>query len=303
MTVSQAVVLASGLSLVESPRWQGGALWFADWGPGEILRLQPGGGTSVVARAAAPPLSLDFLPDGRMLVVAAGERRIMRVEPGGGFSTYADLAGLPAAGWNEIVVDGRANAYVNGGNLEPMAEGKAPGLVALVTPDGRARQVADDIAFPNGMAVTPDNRTLIVAESWRNRLTAFEIAADGSLAGRRVWADVAGAPDGVCLDLEGACWLASVPLGRCLRVAEGGRVLDDVPIDRGAFACMLGGDDRRTLFITAARWFGMDRMAEMKGTGQVLAVAVEVPGAGWPWSGPQLSPPGGPEGASQPFAQ
>ena len=279
---AELVVLASGFSLVECPRWREGALWFAEWGPGEILRLDPDGRMSVAARAGAPPLSFDFLPDGRMLVVAAGERRLLRLGAAGALEPHADLSHLPAMGWNEIVVDGRGNTYVNGGGLGPAAGGAAPGVIALVTPDGRARQVADDIAFPNGRAVTTDNATLIIAESWRSRLTAFDIGPDGDLSGRRVWADLPGAPDGICLDAEGACWVASVPLGACLRVGEGGKPLGEVKLDRGAFACVLGGPDRRTLYITAARWFGMDRMSEMDGTGKVLAARAAVAGVGWP---------------------
>jgi sugar lactone lactonase YvrE len=156
-----------------------------------------------------------------------------------------------------------------------------PGAIVLVKPGSTVQEVADDLAFPNGMAVTPDNATLIIAESWRGCLTAFDIATDGTLSRRRVWAKC-GAPDGICLDSEGACWFADVGAKRCVRVAEGGRVLDKVTLDRGAFACVLGGPDRRTLYITAAEWFGMDRMAEMAGTGQVLAAPAPASGAGWP---------------------
>jgi len=267
--------------LVECPRWAAGALWFADWTSGEILKMAQEGVAEVVARAPAPPLSFDFLPSGEMLVVAAGERSLLRVHQGG-FTPYADLSALPATGWNEIVVDGRGAVYVNGGNADAGDDERASGMIALVGPDGRVRQVADDIAFPNGMAVTADNRTLVVAESWRSRLTAFDIEADGSLSGRRVFADVAGAPDGICLDAEGACWVASVPLHSCQRVADGGHVLDEVMLDRSAFACMLGGRDRRTLYIAAAQWFGMDRMDEMTRTGEILLLEVATPGAGWP---------------------
>jgi sugar lactone lactonase YvrE len=153
----------------------------------------------------------------------------------------------------------------------------------LVTPDGRAEPQSDGFAFPNGMAVTPDNRALILAESHARRLTGFDIAIDGRLSGRRVWADLGeGFPDGICIDATGAVWYADVPNQRCRRVCEGGEVLDEVQLDRGAFACMLGGPDRRTLYVTAARWFGMDRMDEMGGTGQVLSIAAPAPAAGWP---------------------
>jgi sugar lactone lactonase YvrE len=280
--MSDAYIISKDrFSLVECPRWQSDRLWFANWGPGEIRRQNSDGTSDVIVRAAAPPLSFDFLPDGRMIVVAAGERRLLRHERDGKLVQHADLSHFRPTGWNEIVVDGRGNAYVNGGNLDPEVGGRAPGAIVLVRQDSTVEEVADDLAFPNGMAVTPDNATLIIAESWRGCLTAFDIGADGSLSRRRVWAKC-GAPDGICLDSEGACWFADVGAKKCVRVAEGGRVLDEVTLDRGAFACVLGGPDRQTLYITAAEWFGMDRMAEMVGTGQILAARAPAPSAGWP---------------------
>jgi sugar lactone lactonase YvrE len=277
-------VVASGLTLGESARWHDGRFWCADWGPGEIVRFGDDWTREVVAKAPAPPLSFDFLPDGRMLIAPSRGGPMLRREPDGGLVMHADLATVAGHGWNEIVCDERGNTYVNGAGYNAAAgEGFMPGIVALVTPDGRARRVAKDIHFPNGMAVTPDNATLIVAESYGRRLTAFDIAADGGLSGRRVWADLGETPpDGICCDAEGAVWVAEVPGKRCLRVAEGGTVLAQVRADRACFACMLGGPDRRTLYINGAEWLGMDRMAEMQPTGLVLAAAVEVPGAGWP---------------------
>ncbi len=263
----ELTLLVTDRGLVELPRWHAGRLWFADWTAGEILRLGDDGRAEVMARAAAPPLSFDFAADGRMLIVASQAGQLLRREPDGAVTRFADLGG---AGWNEIVVDGRGNAYVNGPSL------------MLVTPDGRAEAQAADFAFPNGMAVTPDNQTLICAESHARRLTAFDIAADGRLSGRRVWADLDGPPDGICIDETGAVWYADVPNAYCRRVREGGEVLDEVKLDRGGFACMLGGPDRRTLYITAASWFGMDRMGEMGGTGRVFSVPAPAGGAGWP---------------------
>jgi sugar lactone lactonase YvrE len=177
-------------------------------------------------------------------------------------------------------VDGRGNAYINGGGFDLMAGEKfAPGIVALVTPDGSARQVADGIAFPNGMIVTPDDSTLIVAESYGKRLTAFDIAPDGSLSNRRVWADLAGGvPDGICLDAEGAIWYGDVPNKRCVRVREGGEVLETIDLDRGCFACALGGANMRTLFMVATEWRGPAHMADGPRTGQILSVEVTAPG-------------------------
>ena len=159
-------------------------------------------------------------------------------------------------------MDGRGNAYINGTGFDARAgDPFAPGIIAMVTPQGVARQVADDIHFPNGMAITPDNSTLVIAESFARRLSAFDIDADGSLSNRRVWADLGdGAPDGICFDAEGAIWYADVPNKRCVRVREGGDVLQTVDVDRGCFACMLGGDDGATLFITAAIWRGFEHM-------------------------------------------
>jgi len=265
--MTEPTVLVTGRGLVESPRWHDGQLWFADWTAGEILQLGAQGGAEVAAKAAAPPLSFDFAADGRMLIVASAAGQLLRREPDGAIAPFADLGGV---GWNEIVVDGRGNTYVNGAQL------------VLITPDGAASVQAEDFAFPNGMAVTLDNKTLIFAESHARRLTAFDIAGDGSLSNRRVWAELDGPPDGICIDDTGAVWYADVPNAYCRRVREGGEVLDEVKLDRGAFACVLGGPGRRTLYITGARWFGMDRMAEMAGTGQVWSVPAPASGVGWP---------------------
>lgn len=267
--MTQLETRLSGRGLLESPRWHEGALWFADWTAGEILRIARDGSLEVKARAAAPPLSFDFASDGRMLIVASGERHLLRRESDGSLAPVAELG--PEGGYNEIVVDGRGNAYVNG-----------PRLV-LITADGRASAQAEGFAFPNGMAVTPDNTTLIVAESWAEQLTGFDIAADGQLSGRRIWAPTPGDhPDGVCIDAEGAVWYADVGARHCRRVAAGGEVLDEIALDRAGFACVLGGATRQTLYITAATWFGMDRMSEMGGSGCVYSAPVAVAGAGWP---------------------
>ena len=162
----------------------------------------------------------------------------------------------------------------------------AAGIVALVTPDGTVRQVADGIAFPNGMVVNAANDTLVVADSYGHQLTAFDIEANGDLSNRRVWADLGdGVPDGICMDADGAIWYADVPNQRCTRVREGGEVLDVIELDRGGFACMLGGEDGKTLFIAAAEWHGFDRMADAGRTGVVLAAPAPLPSAGYPVSG------------------
>ena len=281
-------VLRTGLGLVESPRWHDGRLWFSDWTAGEIIAIDDAGMSELIVRHASLPLCFDFLPDGRPVMVSNQRMALLTLQDDGSLETYADLSALTHFGANDIVVDGRGNAYVNSPNFEfsvgPPESRVQPGFVALVTPDGTTRVVADDIAFPNGMAVTSDNRTLVVADSYRHQLLGFDIAPDGNLSGRRVWADLGdAAPDGICLDAEGAAWYADVPHEQCVRVAEGGRVLATVSLDRGGFACMLGGVDGRRLYVVAARWPGMARLAEdVAWEGQVLRIDVTVPGAGWP---------------------
>ncbi|MFB9983179.1 SMP-30/gluconolactonase/LRE family protein [Mesorhizobium kowhaii] len=280
----QTRLVTEGLAFGESPRWHDGRLWLCNWGTGEIVAVDAGGNSEIVLTVPAVlPYSIDWLPDGRLLVISGREGLLLRQEPDGSLVTHADLRGLSKSPWNEIVVDGRGNIYINGGGPAP-APGQhfGPGTVVLITPDGAIRQVAENIAFANGMAITPDNRTLIIAESHANRLTAFDIVADGSLANRRVWADLDGFPDGICLDAEGAVWYADVPNKHCVRVREGGEVLQTVTIDRGCFACMLGGADRKTLFIVAAEWRGFEHMVSEARTGQVLSVEAPAPGVGWP---------------------
>ena len=284
----EAHVLLTDLVIGESPRWHEHRLWFANWGAGEIVAVDLDGNAEVMAQG--PPglgWSIAWLPDGRLLVTGEG---LARIEPDGSMVAHADLSGLGVDGFNEIVVDGRGNVYVNGGCDFDPGEGNAPGIIALVTPDGSVRKVADGIAFPNGMAVTPDNATLIIAESFAARLTAFDIDADGSLSNRRVWADGVG-PDGICVDAGGAVWTGVAPFGESVvgRVREGGDVLDRVRLDAPCFACMLGGEDRRTLFMLTADWRmdeGFDeniaRLTNGPRTGRVLTAPAPAPGVGWP---------------------
>ncbi|QND65556.1 SMP-30/gluconolactonase/LRE family protein [Mesorhizobium loti] len=280
----KAQIVVGGLAFGESPRWHDGRLWLCNWGTGEIIAVDAGGNKEIVLTVPAVlPYSIDWLPDGRLLVVSGREGLLLRQEADGSLVTHADLRNLSKSPWNEIVVDGRGNIYVNGGGPAPApGEYFGPGTIVLITPDGAVRQVAENIAFANGMAMTPDNKTLIVAESHANRLTAFNIAADGTLSNRRVWADLDGYPDGICLDAEGAAWYADVPNKHCVRVREGGEVLQTVTVDRGCFACMLGGTDRQTLFILAAEWRGFEHMVSDARTGQVFSVEAPAPGIGWP---------------------
>jgi sugar lactone lactonase YvrE len=277
-------VLMTGISFGESPRWHDGRLWFADWGAGELIAVDSGGASEVVARIDSFPFCIDWLPDGRLLVVSAADQAVLRQEPDGSFVRHADLSGLSRHPWNEIAVDGRGNAYVNNIGFDMAGGDFAPGTVALVTPDGSARQVADGIAFPNGMAITPDGSTLIVAESYAAVLTAFDIDADGGLSNRRSFAELGegAAPDGICLDAEGAVWYGDVPNRLCRRVDEGGEVLDTIELDRGCFACALGGEGGRTLFMIARNWEGMESFGEEERSGQVLTAPAPAPRAPTP---------------------
>jgi sugar lactone lactonase YvrE len=279
--------LLTGLAFGESPRWHGDRLWLADWGAKEIIAVDVDGNSEVVARVRFPsfPMCIDWLSDERLVIVSARDGLLLRREPDGSLVPHADVSRLAEKNhpWNEIVVDGRGNAYLNNEGFEFPGGKFAPGSIVLLTPDGSARRVADGIAFPNGMAVTADNSTLIIAESYGKRLTAFDIAADGGLSKGRVWADLdGGVPDGICMDAEGAIWYGDVPNQRCVRVRQGGEVLQTIDLNRGCFACMLGGTDRKTLFMVATEWHGTEHMADGARTGQVLAIEAPAPGAGWP---------------------
>jgi len=270
-----AEVVLDGLVLGESPRWHEGRLWVADWAAHELITLDTSGTRQVVERPTSIPCCIDWLPDGRLLLVSGD--RLLRREPDGTMVAHAELAQLDPHPWNDIAVDGQGNVFVGCIGFDFPGGEFAPGIIAVVTPDGVARTVAEDLAFPNGMVVTPDDSTLIVAESYGNRLTAFDIGAGGALSNRRVWADLGeDHPDGICLDAEGAVWAADVGNKHCVRVREGGQVLQTVDADRGCFACALGGADGRTLYMVTAQWPNDFHTP----TAQVLAVHVTVPSAG-----------------------
>jgi sugar lactone lactonase YvrE len=254
--MSELRTLIDGFTLGESPRWHDGRLWFCDWGAQRVMAVDLDGNGEVMAQLSSFPFCIDWLPDGRLLIVSASDGLLLRMEPDGSLVTHADLSALSDKPWNDIVVDGRGTAYIGNLGFEFPGGDFAPGTIALVTADGSATEVADGVAFPNGMVVTPDNATLILAESYGNKLTAFDIAPDGTLSNRRVWAELGEGvpPDGICLDAEGAVWYAEVPSKRCVRVREGGEVLQTLQLDRGCFACALGGADDQTLYIVAAEF-------------------------------------------------
>ena len=289
--MSEPKVLLSGLRMPESARWHEGRLWFCNWVDRQVVAVGSDGRPEVVVAEATSPqrpmgYSIDWLPDGRLLVTGD---KLRRREPDGSMATHAEQSA------NEIVVDARGNVYVNGADFGMTDVGDRPltstppGYVKLITPDGRLRQVADDIQFPNGMVITPDNQTLIISESFAGQLTAFDIEADGGLSNRRVFAEGL-APDGICLDAEGAVWVGA-GVSSVVRVAEGGEVLQRVQLreHRAPPALMLGGPDRRTLFLMTWEWHAADgadanlqRLASGPRTAEILALPVSVPGAGRP---------------------
>ena len=281
-------VLLDGLAMPESPRWHDGRLWFSNWGTRQIIAVDLDGTSEVVGEGPdGLGWATNWLPDGRLLITGPN---LIRVEPGGSRVLHADLSAISPFGWSEMTVDGRGNVYVNTINFdfaefdEVLNGGAAPGKIALVTPDGQAREVANELAFPNGMVITPDNETLIVGESFAGRLTAFDIEDDGSLSNRRVWADEVG-PDGICLDAEGCIWASSgTMVNDCARIREGGEVLERFEFDRPCFAAMLGGPERRTLFMLTADWRGTEAIEDVveARTGRVFVVDVPVAGVGWP---------------------
>jgi sugar lactone lactonase YvrE len=225
-------------------------------------------------------MCIDFLPDGRLLVVNSAQRRLLRREPDGSLVPHADLSEVSGRPWNDIVVDDRGNAHVNNIGFDFPGGEFAPGLVVVVTPEGHVGLVADGLAFPNGMAITPDGGTLIVAESYANRLTAFDISGDGGLDNRRVWAETPGDhPDGICMDADGAVWYADVGKQHCVRVRQGGEVLATVNLDRGAFACALSRGEDPQLFVVGQNWGGPE---SSEPTGRVVAFPAPAPGAGKP---------------------
>jgi sugar lactone lactonase YvrE len=273
----------SGLAMGESARWHDGRFWCSDWVAGEILAVDLDGTVQLVARSTSFPFCFDWLPDGTMVVTS--ETGLERLETGASDGTgplvpFVDLTSLITGGWNEVIVDPRGNLYVNSPNFDmthgfDFEVGSRSGVIALVTVDGDARLVADGVAFPNGMAISPDGSTLIVAESFASRLGAWDVADDGGLSNRRVWAHVEGGADGICIDDEGMVW-CSTQTG-CVRVREGGEIVQSIPHELFGFSCTLGGVDGRTLFMIANEWNGYENIGKGPRTGRVDRVEVDVP--------------------------
>jgi sugar lactone lactonase YvrE len=283
---TEIATFLTNLAMGESARWHDGRFWCSDWVAGEILATDLDGTSQFVARSDSFPFCFDWLPDNTMAVTAA--TGLERLEPGapgerGSLVPFVDMTSLTGLGWNEVIVDPRGNMYVNSPNFD-MSEGFAfevgskSGVIALVTSDGDARLVANEVAFPNGMAVTADGSTLIVGESFASRLTAWRIEADGTLSNRRVWAPLEHGVDGICIDAEDAVWCATQQ--GCERVREGGEVTHTVRHDLFGFSCALGGTDNRTLFMIANEWTGYENIGKGPGTGRVYTVDVDIPSPG-----------------------
>lgn len=268
--------LMDGIVLGECPRWHDGRLWFSDWGAREMIAVGMYGRHEVIDRFETMPFSFDWLPGGERVAIAG--QTLYRYDKNGVRSPWVDLSPYAEKGWNEVVADGRGNVYVNNVNFDFPGGEFRPGHAALVRPDGSVEIVARDLSFPNGMAVTPDNRTLIVGESFSTTLSAYDIGADGRLGNRRVWAKLNGGPDGITMDQEGCVW--SSAFEKAIRVREGGEVVETIPLDRFCFATMLGGDDGRTLFMVCNEWTGST--ANLTKTGRIYWTRVESPRAGWP---------------------
>jgi sugar lactone lactonase YvrE len=267
------------LGFPEDPRWHEGALWFSDFGQRVVRTVGMDGRLEHVVHVAARPSGLGFMPDDSLLVVSMDDRRLLRFFAGQ-LTEHADLARWSVHACNDMVVSARGDAYVGHMGFDLFARPRkvVPASLLLVRPDGSVSVAADDLLFPNGVVITRDGGTLIVAETMGERLTAFAVLADGRLGKRRVFAELKGrAPDGICLDAEGAVWVADAAGKACVRVREGGQVTDVIATEKGCFACELGGPSGRTLFLCTAE--GFHREAVERGTGSIECVEVEVPSA------------------------
>lgn len=277
----ETTILIDGLMFPEGPRWHDNKLWFSDMSAGRVMTVDMEGNLEAIVDIPGQPSGLGWLPDGRLLIVSMVDRRLLRLDPEE-LTEVADLYDLASCHCNDMVVDERGRAYIGNFGFElaagaPFKEAE----IILVTPEGDARIVAAEMAFPNGSVITPDGKTLIVGETFGARLTAFTIEPDGSLSNRRVWAVLENAvPDGICLDAEGAIWVASPRSAEVLRIKEGGDVTHRVKVATQAFACMLGGPDRRTLFVLTAD--NTPRALPGKPSGKIETVRVDVPGTGLP---------------------
>lgn len=277
------VLTAEGIIFPEGPRWHGGKLWFSDIHGARVMTVDLAGKLETVVAVPARPSGIGFDPRGRALIVSMQDRRLLRLEDGN-LQEVADMSSLMPGDANDMVVDGKGRAYIGNFGFDLFAGGEPkPTCLVAVDPDGRARIVAEDLAFPNGAVITPDQKTLIVAETFAGTLTAFNVKPDGSLGGRRFFAHLGDRqPDGICLDAEGAVWASCFGQDEFIRVWEGGEVAARVAVPgRRAVACMLGGEDRRTLFLLTAETT-VEELSQGKSKGRIETARVDVPGAGFP---------------------
>jgi sugar lactone lactonase YvrE len=285
MTASEVVL--DGLAFGEGPRWHDGRLWFSDMHAHRVHAFDPSRGSlDSIVEVDGAPSGLGWDQDGALMIVSMDDRRLLRLDHAGSLHEVADLSSYTAHPINDMVVSASGTAYIGSFGFDLHA-GEEPVNTVILAVDagGTHRVAADDVAFPNGMVITPEGSTLVVGESFGGRLTAFTIGADGTLSGRRLWADLGGGgrfPDGICLDAENCIWVASPGTNECFRVAEGGEIVDSISTgDRLAIACMLGDEDRRTLYILTSKGLDPQKARELR-TGRLERARVGTPGAGSP---------------------
>jgi len=268
-------VLLDGLKFPESPRWHEDKLWFVDMESHKVMTVDLKGNIETILERSSRVSGLGWLPDNKLLVVSMDDNTLLRLDPEG-VNTVADFNEFGPVLMNDMVVDKKGRAYVGSFGFDYFNNKPfSPTKLILVYPNGDMKVVAENMAFPNGTVITPDDKTLIIAETFAARLTAFDIMEDGLLTERRVWANLKSlAADGICLDIEGGIWVAAPGRGRVARVLEGGKITHIVKVENDAYACMLGGPDRKTLFVATS--------VHTRDAGKIEFVKVDVPGAGLP---------------------
>jgi sugar lactone lactonase YvrE len=286
-------VLAEGFYFGEGPRWREGRLWFSDFYAHAVVSVSLAGDLRIEFEIDDQPSGLGWMPDGSMLITSMTKRQVLRRTPDGAIGVHADLNGIATFHCNDMIVDATGRAYVGNFGFDLEGEIAARGTpavfadharakLACVAPDGTVSVAAADMDFPNGAVITPDGKTMIIAETFGSVLTAFDIGADGALSGRRVWATTAPRiPDGIALNADGAVWIANAFAPECALIAKGGEVIEVIDTGQPCFACMLGGDDGRTLFMLTAAASG-DAGAANAALGKLVIATVDSPHAGRP---------------------
>jgi len=282
--VSETKAILGGLIFPECPRWHDGRLWFSDMLDRKVVAVDPDGNAETMAQVPGQPGGLGWLPDGRLLVVSMTDQRLLRLDADG-LKEAADLSKMAIGNCNDMVVDRQGTAYVGDwGFVGSLPRGQMPNAhLIMVMPGGRARIVANNVLFPNGAVITPDDKTLIVAESSAHRLAAFDIKSDGSLTNYSIWANLGKGviPDGICLDAEGAIWVTNSGGNDVIRVRRGGEVAERITVSSRAYACILGGPERKSLYLTTAAP-GMFADLKDKRSGRIEVIQADVPGDGLP---------------------